>query len=518
MFFVLAVSAAMCLIIFSNFILQRGQTMWDEAEHAFTGLVFANDILRFDFASLAAHFHQQILWPPLHPLFLSLSFLLFGQSIVVARASSLILYFLFSIAMYFLGREMVKKDKDISGILCSVFALATGSFYLSASEAMLEMMALLFFTLTLVFFLRSLRDESLWWTVPVFILLTFFSKTNFGIALMLSVTVYFLLHERFRIASLLRNRRFTMMLAPVIIIILAWLLIPPDRLLVFLAFLVNRSEGPPPLSLEGLLYYPTELYIYSGFLILVYAAALVLSFKHLKNENIRFLLIIALLVILLNFFHQNKKIRYILYLYPPLFSLAAFHLTNLYARIRHKRKHIAFYALVAAAMAVFIFYLAGSARLYGYGFSVSEPLDFIKNSAENSTNIFVLGEINEISPGLMSWHLSNITNIKGVKASTYAIWEFEEFKRLIGKHLGVPDRISPERINSFIERYDFDTIILIETLNSSIFYNTEDFLVYNKWKLDYIPIVLENKNYSVYESRLFEDTGLEITVLTRLSN
>jgi hypothetical protein len=253
-------------------------------------------------------------------------------------------------------------------------------------------------------------------------------------------------------------------------------------------------------------------------LIALYVAAVALSFRHLKNDKVRFLVITALLVILLNFFHQNKKMRYILYLYPPLFSLTAFHLTNLYSRIKRRRKHIAFYVLMVVCMTAFLFYLAGSIRLYGYNFSVAEPLDFIKSSTGNSGSIFVLGEINEISPGLIGWHLSNITKIKEVKASTYAVWEFEEFERLIGKHLGVPDRISPERINNFIGKHGFDTIILIKTLNSSMFYNTEDFLVYNKWKLDYIPIVLENKDYTAHDSMLFEDIGVEITVLKKLSN
>jgi 4-amino-4-deoxy-L-arabinose transferase-like glycosyltransferase len=503
-------SAAACLIVFSNFALQRGQMMWDEAEHAMTGLVFASDIQRLDMASLAIHSYRQILWPPLHPLMLSAFFLLFGQSAAAARASSIALYFLFSMAMYFLGREIAQKNKPVSGILCSVFALVTGSLYLSASEVMLEMIALLFFSLAMLFFLRFLRDKGLWWTVPVFILLTFFSKTNFGIVLILSVAAYFLVHERFRIVSLLRNRSFLLMLGPVIIVILTWLLIPPDRLLVFLGALVNRPEGPPSFSVEGLMYYPVQLYVYSGVLILLFAAAFALSFRYLKDEKVRFLIIIAVIAIILNFFHQNKKIRYILYLYPPLFTLAAFHLTGFYARINHKRRHITFFVLVLACTAAFMFYLAGNARLYGYDFSVAGPLDFIKNSTGNSTSIFVLGEINEISPGLISWHISNITDIKSVTASTYAAWEFEDPE--------APGRANPERINDYIGKYDFDVIILIETFNGSVFYNTEDFLVYNKWKLDYIPILLENRNYTIRDSRLFQDIGIGITVLKRIGN
>ena len=510
--FVLAASLMICSIVYSNFVLQRGQMMWDEAEHALTGLAFASDIQKSDFYSLAAHFHQQILWPPLHPLFLSVIFLLFGKSVIAARASSVALYFLFSMAMHFLGREVAQKNKHVSGTLCSVFALVTGSFYLSASEAMLEMLALLFFTLSILFFLKFLKDRRNWWLVSAFIMLTFFSKTNFGIALMLSIAIYLLIHERFRFASIIRNRDYLMMLAPVALAILLWLM-PPDRLLIFLGFLVNRPEGPPPFSIEGLLLYPTELFIYSGVLIALYIAALALSFRHLKNDKVRFLVIITLLVILLNFFHQNKKIRYILYLYPPLFSLASFHLANLYARIKHRRKQVAFYVLIAACMAAFSFYLSGNARLYGYSFSVTEPLDFIKNSTENSGSIFVLGEINEISPGLIGWHLSSITNMKEIKASAYAVWEFSPgtFDGLKIQN-ATPDA---EGMNSFLSRHAFDAIALMELQNASVFYNTADYLIYNRWKLDYIPIIMENRNYSVESRKAFPDSGLEIIILRR---
>lgn len=511
--FVLAASLMICSIVYSNFVLPRGQMMWDEAEHALTGLIFASDIQKSDFYSLAAHIHQQILWPPLHPFFLSVFFLLSGKSVIAARAFSVALYFLFSIAMYFLGREVAQKNKHVSGTLCSVFALATGSLYLSASEIMLEMLALLFFSLSILFFLRFLRDRRNWWLVSVFILLTFFSKTNFGIALVLSIAIYLLIHERFRFTSILRNRDYLMMLAPVALAILLWLM-PPDRFFAFLSFLVNRPEGPPPFSIEGLLFYPAELFIYSGVLIALYVAALALSFRHLKNDKVRFLVITALLVILLNFFHQNKKIRYILYLYPPLFSLASFQLTNLYARIKHRRKQIAFFALIAAFMTAFSFYLAGNAKLNGYSFSVNESLDFIKGSTADSSNIFVLGEFNELSPGLITWHLSSGSEIKQIKASTDYAWEFApglfEGMRVSNR---TPDA---EGMGRFLDKYGFDAIVLIGMSNSSVFYNTEDYLVYNRWKMDYIPVVLENRNYSVGDSRLFQDTGVEITVLKKL--
>jgi 4-amino-4-deoxy-L-arabinose transferase-like glycosyltransferase len=511
--FAAALSLAVCLIIFNNFVVPRGQMMWDEAEHAFTGLVFANDIQRLDFASLAVYFHQQILWPPLHPLFLSGFFIMFGPDITVGRASSLVLYFLFTISMYFLGREMMSKNRHVSGILCAVFSLATGSLYLSASEIMLEMLSLLFFSLSLLFFLRFLKDKRLWWTVPLFTLLTFFSKTNFGIVLIVSIAAYFLLKEKFHIVRLLRNMDFIRMLAPVLLIILLWVM-PPDRLFIFLGFLVNRPEGPPPFSVEGLSFYPVQLFLYSGPLIFIYVAAAALSFKHLKNDKIRFLVIVALLAILLNFFHQNKKIRYILYLYPPLFALAAFHLTNLYARIKHKSKQIAFFVIVATCMIAFSFWLAGNTGPYIYDFSVAEPLAFIKNSTMDSHDVFLLGEFNELSPGLIAWDMSNISRIRQMKASSYYAWEFSP-----GMFEGlsiVNATADTQGMSRFLDRHGFDAIVLVDVKNSSRFYSTYDYLTYNKWKFDYIPIVMENGNYTIQDYRLFQDIGVEITVLKKV--
>ncbi|MCJ7816874.1 MAG: glycosyltransferase family 39 protein [Candidatus Aenigmarchaeota archaeon] len=488
---------------------------WDEAEHDFTSLVFLNDMLRLDIPSLLTHLHEQLLWPFVHTLLLSLFFLLFGPTILNGRIFSLVMYFAFAIAAYFLGREVVEKNKYISGVLCTAFSLVTGSLYLSASEAMLEMTALFFSTLAVTFFLKSIKERRFYPLASLFTLLAFFSKTNFGIVLILSMLAYFLVKEKLRFRKMLRDRGFLALFAPIAIIIFFWVM-PPDRLATFIAFLVNRPEGPDPLSFEGMSYYPVQLYMYSGILIFVYAAAFSLSFHHLKNEKVKFLVIMGLLAIGLNFFHQNKKIRYILYLYPVFFSLASFHLARFYSRIIYPRKGIAFFVILIIAMTAYSVYLFQNVRLYDDYYSVKRPLDFIKDSTMNSSRIFVLGEFNELSPGLIEWELSNKTNIKYVKASSYAVWEFEEFQRLIGKHLGVPDRISPERISDFIGKYGFDTIILIKPQNSSLFYNTEDFLVYNKWKLDYMPVVLENKKYMLAGWMLFEDIDVEITILKKI--
>ena len=47
-----------CLFVFSNFVTQWGPMRWDEADHAFTGLVFASDMAGLDFASLAVHAYE----------------------------------------------------------------------------------------------------------------------------------------------------------------------------------------------------------------------------------------------------------------------------------------------------------------------------------------------------------------------------------------------------------------------------------------------------------------------------
>lgn len=329
---------------------------------------------------------------------------------------------------------------------------------------------------------------------------------------MVSLLAFFVARKRLHVGAMLRDRDFILLFAPIAAVISLWLLFPPSRFPEFLSFLINRPEGPPALSLEGLLYYPAQLYAYSGPLIVLYAAAALLSLKHLKNEKIRFLLIVVGITILLNFFHQNKKVRYILYIYPPLFALASFQLERLYARIRFRRKEIAFFAITGICVALFSFYMLGNIRLYDDYYSVDRPLDFIKNGTLEYGNIFVLGEFNEISPGLIAWNLNNAT--KQIAYSSYSSWEFEGSPGALVRTATGPDS---EGMNRFLDRHGFDAIILIDVSNASIFYNNPDYLIYNKWKLGYIPVVLESGNYSMQNSRYFEDIDVEISILKRVS-
>ena len=499
------------ILVFNNFVIQRGPMRWDESEHVLTALIFANDMHGLDIVSLASHCYEQLLWPFVNPMLLSMFFLSFVPSIIAARTFSLIFYALFVLSLYFLGREIVEKDKAISGMICSFFGIVTGAMYLYASEAMLEMVALLFFTLTCIFFIKSKKQRNLLFLVPFFGILTFFSKTNFGVVLFLSILIWYILRYKFSVRKIIHDRSFLLTFIPIILVLGLWLLIPPERLITFLGFLVNRPEGPNPFSIEGIMLYPELLYDLTGPLILLHIAAFALSLKYMKNEKIRFFVVLILITFILNFFHQNKKIRFILYMYPALFALTSFHLTSLFSKIKKANKEYYFALVMFALLVSFSLYMYQNVRLYDDYYSVDLPLEFIKNNTQGASSVFLIGEFNELSPALITWHLSNLTHIKDVGAITYSVYQFENLSGV----LDVPDgeNIDKKSFNSFITKEKFENMVLITVYNKSVFYDTEDYIGYNKWKLSYIPIALDNANYSVVAERNFSDISVGITIL-----
>ena len=512
--FVASLCFLVSTIVYFNFVLDRGPMRWDEGEHAFTGLVFANDITSLNLPLLLEHCHEQLLWPFMQPLLLSQFFIVFGASITAGRVFTLIFYFLFSVSLFFLGREMTGKDRNIAGILTSGFGLVVEALFLAASEIMLEMMALFFFTMAVLFFLRFLGDKKHLHLVTVFSIFTFFTRTNYGIVLIMSVIAHFIVRDMFRPARIMKNRDLWKFALPVLIVIMLWLL-PPDRLFTFLGFLINRPEGPPPLSIEGLMTYPYELLYYSGAIILLFAASFVASARFLRNEKIRYLFILVVLTLALNFFHQNKKIRYILYIYPPLFCMASFHMTRLFTRIRSRNKHAVFFGIFTVIMLLFSFHMLNDVRVYGDFYDADSPVEFIAANTGDMKNIFILGEFNELNPGMIAWSVSNIGDIKEIKYSSAFTSE------LMNSNIGfeIPS-VEPDInvVNEFVGKYRFDGFVLVDFNTSSYYYNTEDYQRYNKWKLGYLPLFINQTGYTQVNSSYFDSLGINVTIMRKISS
>ena len=498
-------------VIFVNFILNRGPMMWDESEHSMTSLILSTDLAQLNFSSFFIHAHEKILWPFVHPMLLSAFILLFGKSIVISRLFSLLVFACATIACFFLGREMSQKNPHIAGFLCAVFFMTTESLWLSASEVMLEITALLFFILTIITLFRYHKNPRLSPLIAVFALLTFFSRSNFGIPLIIALFVHFLIYEKFSLKKMVKNRGFCIIFLVIGIGIMLWLF-PLERLLFFVKFLFNRPEGPSPLSIEGMVTYPSLLYLFSGPILILHIILSVFAFRSIKNPKISFLFLIVFLTVAINFFHPNKKIRYILYFYPVLFSLSSFALAQLYEKISIKRKGFLFFFIVVFITG--LFYLHASQRIFAGGgyYSIDEPLMFVKENLGSRKDIFTVGEFNQLSSAFIAWNISSMGDIRRVVPLVYAIPEFET----VDGFSEVPKKPNPDGFRSYLGSHRFDAIVLIYVYNTSFFYQNDDFQNWNKWKQAYIPLARENKNYTPIAEKSFDIQGIKIEILGNL--
>ena len=266
-----------------------------------------------------------------------------------------------------------------------------------------------------------------------------------------------------------------------------------------IAFLRNRSAGPPLLSWSSLSYYFRSLIQdYSAVPVLGVLVVLGVLLSLLWLKQFRALALTAFLGLGLATFHPYKEPRFLAVAAPFLMLLAAM----AFSRAVHWRRSLIGGFLCAGVIAGIAWAASGAnlnARLEkNYKVYSARPgywrvLAFLANHAAGAERVAVLGSFNELSESLVRWWL--------------ALDEKTE-------KLEVVDGPSRRKaIRAWLEKEKPERILAIRLLPSSRLYRGKDFQSFNAWQLAAIDSLEKKEGWEVTRRRRFEGLEMEILVL-----
>ena len=299
-----------------------------------------------------------------------------------------------------------------------------------------------------------------------------------------------------------------------------WFLSPsPIHPKEILAFLRNRSAGPPVASLGSLLFYP-RVFIrdyapapLGGVVLALLALALVVRWTRFRRlaggEASRALLLAVGLAFLLPTLHPYKEPRFLATAVP--FALLA--ATAMASRLAHALPGPARTAMGAALCAVMtlgVWVVPGScgqdARLlrdyerYSADPVFREPLDFIVSTGRTASGrLAVLGSFNELSESLIRCRLAQTGG--------------SEAARPLARFRGAqpPDAVA-ERVRGWLRREQAGRVATLRPLPASPLFASEDYRAYNAWQLAAIAALEKEPGWRVVERRAFPEAGVEVVV------
>lgn len=265
-----------------------------------------------------------------------------------------------------------------------------------------------------------------------------------------------------------------------------------------IAFLRNRSTGPPLLSEESLTYYLHSLVQdYSAAPVLGVFVIFFIPVSLLWLQRFRALTLTALLGLALATFHPYKEARFLAVTVPFLMLLAAM----AFSRTVHRRAIVG--GLVCAGTIAGIAWTASGAdlntrlerdyRLYSARPGYWRPLAFVANQSAGVDRVAVIGSFNELSGSLVRWRL--------------ALAEKTEDLEVVDG----PSRREP--IREWLEEERPQRILAVRLLPTSHLYRGQDFQSYNAWQLAAIDSLEKAEGWKVKRRRRFEALEMEILVL-----
>ena len=320
------------------------QMDYDEAIHAIRGLDTASAIVRLSPSEFWYQTVKPHWYPPAHGYILGGWFLLLGSSTTSARLFSTFFYFLLGLLLWSSAKQAFPRAHPFFYLIPTLFLVSDQQHVVHAALSMLELPAILLAMASLYFFNRSLSRPVYLnhFLTGLFALICFFTKYNFGLVVLFTEMVcYLIVLARERTTGKLTQRIKPILLAwlPVLGLLIIWLFALDEW-----QWLVAYSRAQPSQyafwSYENLVFYPRQLLREtSGWVPLILAfAGLVLWIRRREFPItiLAYLIFFAIAFSMLTYETQDSS-RFGMMLLPPLWIVSAGGLVILLEQITVQR-------------------------------------------------------------------------------------------------------------------------------------------------------------------------------------
>lgn len=447
-------------LIYTQLLPQRGPLRWDEAVHAFKGLVIAHDLATLDGLSFLFDSYRQVLYPPLHSWLVAAAYLVAGPSVTTAITVTLALFLIGGGVLYLAGGQ-VRPQATINwaGAVAALLWLTSPALVEYSVQTMLEVPGLVALAVAMLVFLKLLAEPDAppreYRLLAAAIALTYFVRTPYGIILILAVGITLLVEARGRIHHLWTARTFYLLL-PLALVFAIWFAYPA-KLGSTWTWLVNYPDGvDDPYSAEGWLYYPLALVRIAGspWLLALYLAGMVYALVE-RRPGPRFLVILALVQVIVGEFHQNKQSRYLFPVLPAWYLLAGNLLAGAGAWLAARRPSTARWAGSLLALLL----VGQSALLLNGALHKTRPArpdplgDYVIQTLQTqgpATRTLVIGsmEMSHPTPPFLDWRLVAEQAILAAPAAGSAA-QIDEGRKLAGMLARLP---LPQKLAAALRR------------------------------------------------------------------
>ena len=520
----------------------RGDPGWDAAHHSMLGLMVYADIVHHRWISFVFDTYRQVYWPFLHSWFLAASMIVFGPTLVAARAVSLMAYAVSAILIGLLGYRLT-PERSILRAAVAVFLWLTAAGFVNefAVEALIESLAI---AMTLASLLalqcagESKSGRAFAWA-GLWAMATYFTKTDYGI-LVMAATLVVMGASAWRQRLPEDFRRIRLYLTPIVILSFAWFAYLP-KIPATIAALTNFQYGPPRWSVPGVLYHFRELMRWSDspWIFIALAVCFVWSWRSASSPLIRVILAYISIALVLHTISHTKDPKHIVKLLPLLFLLAGFQVDRAWCAVRHgKLKSIAPWIFATLLL------VAGAARLNVFFESTrsteqlgtEEITAAICERLEVRPSALLVGQFAEISPYAITWKLASRSGEVSLPFDGRRELFARGLARLCQHHpwislleRGGSDPTSrvayaPTKqrevlepavlLDSLIAADAPDRVVVLEVESNSA-WNTTDYHRFAYPGSEFLPLLTKRPGYRQSETTTFSSKGIKMFVFDR---
>ena len=409
----LLLCACQAIFVFVRLLVPRGDPGWDAAHHSLLGLMVYADIIHHRWISFVFDTYRQVYWPFLHSWFLAASMIVFGPTLVAARAVSLMAYAASAILIGLLGYRLTPERSILRAAVAVFLWLTAGGFVNEfAVEALVESLAIamtLASLLALEFAFERKSGRRFAWA-GLWAMAAYFTKTDYGILVIAaSLVVMAAAAWTQHLPGTFRNIR--LYLTPIVLLSFLWFAYLP-KIPATISALTNFPYGPPRWSIPGVLYHFRELMRWSDspWVFVALAVCFVWSWRFASSPLIRVILTYVSIALILHTISQTKDPKHIVKLLPLLFLLAGFQVDRAWRTVRRERfKAVVPWAfatvLLVAAVARLAVFLESTRRAEQLG--TEEVTAVVCNRLEARPSALLVGQFAEISPYAITWKLAS---------------------------------------------------------------------------------------------------------------